>query len=89
MTYKFLKLQKPGTDFLSIWKKEISDGVALFGVVVTLVEVYSFVILFHHIYKHNNHVAINILSPSVVQQRNRTNAVTLAGQFAGWVMEVW
>jgi hypothetical protein len=74
---------------MSIRKKEISNGVALFGVVVTLLEVYSFVILFHHLYNHNNRVAINILSPSVVQQRNRTNAVTLAGQFAGWIMEVW
>ena len=30
-----------------------------------------------------------VLAPSVIQQRNKTNAVSLTGQFLGWVMEIW
>ena len=52
---------------MSVWKKQIVDGSALFLVFVTVIEASSFLVLFHHLYNHNNHVAVNILSPSVVQ----------------------
>ena len=70
-------------------RKEVSNGLAIFGIFVTLIEASCFVSLFHHLYNHNKNIASNVLSPSVVQQRNRVNAITMAGQLAGWTMEVW
>ena len=30
-----------------------------------------------------------MLKPSVIKQRNRASAVSMYGQLAGWVMEIW
>ena len=72
--------KEPSTDFILTWKKDMINGMACFGVFVTSVEVFCFVSLFYHIYKHNKNVALGILGPSVVKHRNRTNAITMTGQ---------
>ena len=56
---------------------------------MTLLEVSSYLIFFHYISKHNKTIAANVLKPSVIKQRNRANAVSMYGQLAGWVMEIW
>ena len=70
-------------------RQRIITGFSTLGVTLTLLEIFSYIILFHHIKCHNNDVASNVLAPAVIQQRNAANAIGLAGQFAGWVMEVW
>jgi hypothetical protein len=71
------------------WKKEASNGLATFGIFVTMVEASCFVALFYHLHNHNKTIAAAVVSPTVIQQRNRVNAITMAGQLAGWTMEVW
>jgi hypothetical protein len=68
-------------------KEEASNGLASFGIFVTMVEASCFVALFYHLHNHNKTAAV--VSPTVIQQWNRVNAITMAGQLAGWTMEVW
>jgi hypothetical protein len=76
-------------DFVLTWRKEITNASACFCVFVTLIEASSFVALFYFLRNHNNNIAADILSPTVIHQQNRVNAITMAGQLAGWIMEVW
>ena len=39
--------------------------------------------------RHDNKDAVAILNPNVIQSRNRVNAISIAGLFAGWLMEAW
>jgi hypothetical protein len=47
------------------------------------------VVYFHHVIKHDNTVAIKVLEQSVIKKRNTRNAISMVGQLAGWLMEVW
>lgn len=70
-------------------RQKVITGLSALGVTLTLLEIFSYIILFHHISCHNKFVASNVLTPAVIQQRNAANAIGLVGQFAAWVMEVW
>ena len=70
-------------------KKMVITAIAGAGLMFTIQEILSYTILFHHISYHNNIIAANGLSATVIKQRNRTNAISFVGQFLGWVMEVW
>ena len=70
-------------------KKMVITARAGAGLMFTIQEILSYAILFHHISYHNNNIAANVLSATVIKQRNRTNAISFVGQFLGWVMEVW
>ena len=70
-------------------KQKITTAFTSVGLVLTIIEITSYAILFHHIGKQNNNVAAFVLSPKVIQQRNKANAISFVGQFAGWIMEVW
>ena len=70
-------------------KKMVITAIAGAGLMFTIQEILSYAILFHHISYHNNNIAANVLSATVIKQRNRTNAISFVGQFLGWVMEVW
>ena len=52
-------------------------------------EISSYAILFHYICQHDNRIANTVLKPSVVQSRNRANAINLTGLVLGWLTEVW
>ncbi len=62
---------------------------AAVGFTFNLVEITSYIILYHFISVHNNQNTVMILEPSVIRMRNRSNAISLTGLFAGWTMEVW
>ena len=62
---------------------------SLVGVVYTTIEILSYTIIFHYIRNHNNNNTVGIIDPSIVKMRNRINAISLSGLFAGWLMEVW
>ena len=34
-------------------------------------------------------ISANLLKPAVIKQRNRANAISMVGQFARWVMDIW
>ena len=57
--------------------------------VLNMLEVSAYINLFHYLINHNNNIASAILQPSVIKQRNQTNAITMFGQMLAWVMEVW
>jgi hypothetical protein len=47
-----------------------------------------YVIFFYHVTVHNNSIAAAILQPSVIKQRNRTNAISIIGLFATWTIQI-
>ncbi len=54
----------------------------------TFVEVSSYIILFHHIWKHDNNLAADVLDQNIIKKRNRVNALSVFGLFVTWVIEV-
>jgi hypothetical protein len=70
-------------------KQSFITGLSSIGIIYTMLEIISYAILFYHMNQHNNKVASSVVKPSVVKQRNKSNAVSMVGQFAGWVMEIW
>ena len=53
----------------------------------TLIELGCYVIIFHHLFTHNNGKIKTILSKECIRHRNRTNAITFIGQFYGFCTE--
>ncbi len=45
-------------------------GVTLVGIVFTLIEMVSYVLIFGHVAYHDNNIATTVLHPSVIQKRN-------------------
>jgi hypothetical protein len=54
---------------------------------LNVAELLSFVVLFYHVYHHDNSVAISILNPKVIKARNTQNAISLVGQLSTWILE--
>jgi hypothetical protein len=61
---------------------------SIVGACLTTLEILSYVILFYHVWKHDNKTASFVLDQKVIGMRNRVNAISLTGLFATWVMEV-
>jgi hypothetical protein len=55
----------------------------------TLTELCCYLAFFQHVIHHNNSIAVGVVAPSVLKNRNKTNAITMAGQAASWIMEIW
>ena len=63
---------------------------AIVGFSYTMVEIISYIFLYYYITFHNKiAIANGVVDASVVRMRNRANAISLTGLFAGWLMEVW
>jgi len=58
--------------------------VSMIGVVLNLIEIFSYSVLFADIRNHNNTVGSQILEAKIIKQRNRVNAITMFGQFVTW-----
>jgi hypothetical protein len=56
-------------------KKIVFIWLSAMGTILTLLEIFSYIIFFHHVTQHNNNIAANILKPSIIKQRNKANAV--------------
>ena len=63
--------------------------IACVAIVLNVIEIFCYIAIFVHLTVFNKNVASFVLKSSVIQDRNRTNAINLTGQFAGWLMEVW
>ena len=55
--------------------------------VFALIEVGCYVIIFHHLFKHDNGRITAFLSQECTRHRNRSNAITFIGQFYGFWTE--
>ena len=56
---------------------------------LTFAEIACYTKLYLFMYKKDNGRIKKIVNSSVINKRNKTNAITLSGQFAGWIMEIW
>ena len=61
---------------------------SIIGTIFRILEVCSYIILYYHVWKHDNDVAAKILNQQVIRNRNRRNAITISGLFATWILEV-
>jgi len=59
------------------------------GLLLNLTEVMCYFNYFHYIFRHESTVAANIIKPSELKNRRNANAFSMAGQMAGWVMNIW
>ncbi len=69
--------------------KDALRYVSFIGGLVTLVELVCYAAFFEYVFRHDNYLAIGIVPASVIQHRNKTNAVSMFGQVLSWFMEVW
>jgi hypothetical protein len=70
-------------------KKAIILFYSNIGLAHTMVEIVSYMILYHYIATHNNKNMHQILAQSEIKARNNVNAISLTGLVMGWLMEVW
>jgi hypothetical protein len=83
------ELSDPDDSHRKFLQKPIFIGYVTMGALYTVVEISSYVILFHFIHNHNKQNVLGLLDQSAIQKRTRENAISLTGLFAGWLMEVW
>ena len=46
-----------------------------FGTFVSMLELACYVAFFHHIYNHNNTVAVHVVAPAVIKKRNKARRI--------------
>ena len=56
-------------------------------ILCNITEMVCYLLLFHHIYQHDNIVAILILNSDVIKIRNSRNSISLMGQLCTWLLE--
>ena len=73
---------------LANWKRAF--GVPLMiDMLATVTEMCLYILFFHFMYKNDNNERLaRLLEPSVIRQRNKTNAITFFGQFCSFVFEI-
>ena len=57
--------------------------------VLTFIELCCYISFFLYIYNHDNNIAAQIVSQATLYSRNRSTAISMVGQIASWLMEVW
>ena len=75
-------------DPAAYWSRQVVLLLSTTGLGLNIIELYCYTIFFGHVYYHDNNVAISVVRHDVVRQRNRTNAISMAGLFATWLMEL-
>jgi hypothetical protein len=59
-----------------------------FGISFAVMELFCYVSFFMHLYNHNNTIAINVVTPAVIKQRNQVNAISMFGLLCSWILEI-
>jgi hypothetical protein len=85
----FQFLSNPHYENDKFLKKAIILFYSNIGLAHTMVEIFSYIILYHYIATHNNTNMQQILAQSEIKARNNVNAISLTGLVMGWLMEVW
>ena len=55
--------------------------------IFTLIELACYLVIFHHLYRHDNGNIKKFLTKESIRHRNRRNAITFLGQFWGFTTE--
>ena len=55
--------------------------------IFTLIELTCYLVIFHHLYRHDNGNIKKFLTKESIRHRNRRNAITFLGQFWGFTTE--
>jgi hypothetical protein len=63
--------------------------IAAIGCLLNITELGCYITIFCYLSFVNKRNASSVLKPSVIRDRNRSNSISLTGQAAGWIMEVW
>ena len=76
------------TSIIKYWRDvRITLGSILIS--MTIAEIILYAIFFYHMYQHDNDERLRrLLEPSIIQRRNKQNAVTFFGQFCSFVFEI-
>ena len=56
---------------------------------LTILDIVSYIALFHHVWVHDNTIAVEILDKKIIVQRNKSNALSLMGCFATWIINIF
>lgn len=59
------------------------------GIIFTVTELSCYILLYLYLTKHNAEVASKVLKGSELALRKKTNAFSIAGQVAGWFVNIW
>ena len=73
------ELTDPSFGSMATMKKLMILSASLIGAGLSLVEICSYIILFSHVWRHDNECAGFILDPKIIRNRNRANAISLTG----------
>ena len=60
----------------------------MFGIFCVVLEFVCYVILFNHIFKHNNYDVMLVLSNDTRKKRNQANAISLSGHIYCFMAEL-
>ena len=63
--------------------------IAAIAFLLNIAELGCYITIFSYLSYINKKNASSVLKPSIIRDRNRSNAISLTGQAIGWVMEVW
>ena len=57
--------------------------------IMAIAEFCCYLVYFHYVFRHDNSVAAAVISKSALSSRNRSNAISMAGQVITWLSEIW
>ena len=81
--------ESQGHDSTAPFWSVISQVIFLILIIMTLAEITTYCVYFHHIYKHDNSERLaRLLEPAVIRKRNKRNAITFFGQFCSFVFDI-
>jgi hypothetical protein len=63
-------------------------SISLIGIFFFVIEMICYSIFFASLTNYNNTVASALVNPSVIKFRNKTNAISVIGLFASWVLQI-
>ena len=67
---------------------KIRIGIGFSAVCFVTAEIIAYLVLFHHVYMHNNCNMKQLLSIETRNHRNKTNTISLAGQLYAFLTEM-
>jgi len=76
------------SSYTSQTSRHIVMSISLIGIFFFVVEMVCYSIFFASLTNYNNTVASALVNPSVIKFRNKTNAISVFGLFASWVLQI-
>ena len=81
--------ESQGHESTALFWSVITQVVFLILMAMTLAEIMTYCVYFHHIYRHDNSEMVRrLLEPGMIRNRNKRNAITFFGQFCSFVFDI-